>query len=58
MYAIWLINAANTFQRTMDTGLSGIQGFKTFIYIHDLVIHTHSMEDHSTIKKLLKNVDR
>lgn len=42
----------------MDTGLSGIQGFKTFIYIHDLVIHTHSMEDHSTIKKLLKNVDR
>lgn len=42
-----LKNAPSTFQRCMDSILSGLQGLHCFIYMDDLVIHAHSLKNHN-----------
>ena len=49
-----LKTAPSTFQRFMDQVLSGLQGLKLFVYMHDIVVYSSSLEEHSQkLKKLL-----
>lgn len=42
-----LKNAPATFQRLMDSVLSGLQGAEMFVYLDDIVIYANSLKDHS-----------
>lgn len=55
-----LKNAPATFQRLMNTVLSGIHGLYCFVYLDDIVIYANSVEDHtlkleSVFKRLQEN---
>ncbi|XP_011686344.1 PREDICTED: uncharacterized protein LOC105449050 [Wasmannia auropunctata] len=41
-----LKNAPSTFQRLMDTVLSGLQGNELFVYMDDIVIYAKSLKEH------------
>lgn len=41
-----LKNAPATFQRLMNTVLTGLQGIKCFVYLDDIVIYAKSLQDH------------
>lgn len=45
-----LRNSPSTFQRLMNTVLTGLQGLECFVYLDDIVIYASSIEEHS--KKL------
>jgi len=45
--------APATFQRLMNSALTGIQGFRWLVYLDDIVIYGSSLEDHN---KRLKEV--
>ena len=51
-----LKNAPATFQRLMNTVLSGLQGLQCFVYLDDIVIHAASIQEHEI--KLRKIFDR
>lgn len=42
-----LRNAPETFQRSMNTILSGLQGSKCVVYLDDIVIYGNSLQDHN-----------
>ena len=42
-----LSNAPATFQRLMNTVLSGLQGIKCFVYMDDIVIYGKNLQDHN-----------
>lgn len=48
-----LKNAPSTFQRLMNTVLSGIQDIKCFVYLDDIVVFSDNLENHN---KRLKEV--
>lgn len=48
-----LKNAPATFQRLMNNVLSGLQGNEMSVYIDDIVIYAHSLEEHAIKFKLL-----
>lgn len=48
-----LKNAPSIFQRLMNTVLSGIQNYRCFVYLDDIVIHADTLENHN---KRLKEV--
>lgn len=48
-----LRNAPATFQRLMNSVLSGLQGLQCFVYLDDIVIYASSLQQHSS---KLKNV--
>ena len=52
-----LRNAPATFQRLMDTALSGLQGTGLFVYMDDIVIYARNLEEHrdSTSLKNIRN---
>lgn len=41
-----LKNAPATFQRLMNTALSGLQGVRCFVYLDDIVIYSHDLSSH------------
>jgi len=41
-----LKNAPATFQRLMDSILTGLQGNELFIYLDDIVVYVRSLEEH------------
>lgn len=43
----WLKGAPTTFQRLMNTVLSGLQGTKCFVYLDDIVIYGKNLTDHN-----------
>jgi len=45
-----LKEAPATFQRMMNTVLTGLTGLKAFVYLDDIIIYANSITDHS--KKL------
>ncbi|CAK9832061.1 Retrovirus-related Pol polyprotein from transposon 17.6 [Anthophora retusa] len=51
-----LRNAPSTFQRLMDSVLSGLQGNEMFVYLDDIVIYASSMTEHNV--KFRKLADR
>lgn len=51
-----LKNAPATFQRLMNTVLAGLQGFKCFIYMDDIVVYGEDLKTHN--KKLIEILDR
>lgn len=51
-----LKNAPSTFQRLMNTVLSGLQGLQCFVYLDDIVIYASSIPEHSV--KLKSIFDR
>ncbi|CAK9834497.1 Retrovirus-related Pol polyprotein from transposon 412 [Anthophora retusa] len=52
-----LRNAPATFQRLMDSVLSGLQGTEMFVYLDDIVIYASSLsEHHSKFTKLAKRL--
>ena len=54
-----LKNAPATFQRLMDKVLSGLQGVEIFVYMDDIVIYAHSLEEHTRkLKNLLQRLER
>ena len=42
-----LKGAPATFQRLMNSVLTGLQGTRCFVYIDDVVVYGHSLEDHN-----------
>jgi len=42
-----LKNASATFQRLMNSVLTGMQGLKCLVYLDDIVIYGVSLEDHN-----------
>ena len=42
-----LKGAPATFQRLMNTVLTGLNGLKAFVYLDDIIIYAHSIEDHT-----------
>jgi len=42
-----LKNAPATFQRLMNSVLTGMQGLKCLVYLDDIVIYGASLEDHN-----------
>ena len=48
-----LKNAPSTFQRLMNTALTGLHGFQCFVYLDDIVIFASTIEEHY---KKLKNI--
>ena len=53
-----LKNAPVTFQRLMDKVLSGLQGLEIFVYMDDIVIYAHSLEEHTRkLKNLLQRLE-
>jgi len=52
-----LKNAPATFQRLMNSVLTGLQGLKCFVYLDDIVIYVASLEDHNKrLKEVLKRL--
>lgn len=51
-----LKNAPATFQRLMNTALSGLQGIQCFVYLDDIVIYSFDLDTH--IKNLSNVFDR
>lgn len=51
-----LKNAPATFQRLMNSVLTGLQGIKCFVYLDDIVIHAASLVEHN--KRLIEVFDR
>ncbi|CAK9796613.1 Retrovirus-related Pol polyprotein from transposon 17.6 [Anthophora quadrimaculata] len=52
-----LRNAPATFQRLMDSVLSGLQGTEIFVYLDDILIYASSLsEHHSKFTKLAKRL--
>jgi hypothetical protein len=51
-----LKTAPATFQRIMNSVLSGLAGTRCFVYLDDIVIYARSLADHNT--KLRKVLDR
>lgn len=51
-----LKNAPATFQRLMNSALSGLQGIQCFVYLDDIVIYSYDLETH--ISKLTNIFDR
>lgn len=47
-----LKNAPAIFQRLMNTVLSGIQNYRCFVYLDDIVIHADTLENHN--KRLIE----
>ena len=41
-----LKNAPSTFQRLMNSALSGLQGIQCFVYLDDIVIYSYDLESH------------
>ncbi|CAK1603215.1 unnamed protein product [Parnassius mnemosyne] len=41
-----LKNAPATFQRLMNTALTGLQGIRCFVYLDDIVIYSHDLNSH------------
>ena len=41
-----LKNAPATFQRLMNSVLSGLQGTELFVYLDDIVIYSRSLREH------------
>ncbi|CAG9109133.1 unnamed protein product [Plutella xylostella] len=41
-----LKNAPSTFQKLMNTCLSGLQGTRCFVYLDDIVIYSHDLQTH------------
>lgn len=41
-----LKNAPSTFQRLMNTVLTGLQGMRCFVYLDDIVIYSHDLPSH------------
>lgn len=53
-----LKNAPATFQRLMDNVLSGLQGNELFVYMDDIVIYAHSLQEHEIkFKRLMKRLE-
>lgn len=50
-----LKNAPATFQRLMNTALSGLQGLHCYVYLDDCIIYSHDLESHMTKLKLVFN---
>lgn len=48
-----LKNSPSTFQRLMNTVLTGLQGLECFVYLDDIVIYASSIEEHSRKLKLI-----
>jgi len=42
-----LKGAPATFQRLMNSVLTGLNGIKAFVYLDDIIIYAHNIEDHS-----------
>lgn len=51
-----LKNTPATFQRLMNSVLSGLQGTRCFVYMDDIVIYGSNLKDHNN--KLIKVFDR
>ncbi|MCI0564136.1 MAG: reverse transcriptase domain-containing protein, partial [Nitrososphaera sp.] len=51
-----LKNAPATFQRLMNTVLTGIQGLRCYVYLDDIVIHAPSLQEHN--KRLEEVLER
>jgi hypothetical protein len=51
-----LKTAPATFQKLMNTVLSGLTGTRCFVYLHDIVIYAKSLADHNI--KLCEVLDR
>jgi len=51
-----LKNAPATFQRFMNSVLTGIQGLKCLVYFDDIVIYAPNLKEHN--KKLIQVLDR
>lgn len=43
-----LRNAPSIFQRLMNSALAGIQNFRCFVYLDDIVIHAGDLASHNT----------
>lgn len=41
-----LKNAPATFQRLMNSALSGLQGIQCFVYLDDIVVYSFDLEKH------------
>jgi len=52
---LWLKTAPATFQRVMNTALSGLTGTRCFIFLDGIIIYANSLEDHD---KKLRDVIR
>lgn len=48
MLAFGLKGAPATFQRLMNTVLSGLQGLKCFVYLDDVVLHGATLDSHNS----------
>lgn len=51
-----LKNAPSTFQRLMNSALSGLQGIQCYVYLDDIVIYSYDLDSH--IKSLSNVFDR
>ena len=52
-----LKNAPATFQRLMNSVLSGLQGIELFVYLDDIVIYSRSLQEHeSKFNKLMERL--
>ena len=52
-----LKNAPATFQRLMNSVLTGLQGLKCLVYLDDIVVYGASLEDHNRrLKEVLKRL--
>ncbi|XP_033362977.1 uncharacterized protein LOC117241106 [Bombus vosnesenskii] len=52
-----LKNAPATFQRLMNSVLSGLQGIELFVYLDDIVIYSRSLQEHEIIfNKLMERL--
>ena len=52
-----LKNTPTTFQRLMNSVLSGLQGVKLFVYLNDIVIYSRSFHEHeSKFNKLMERL--
>lgn len=43
---LWLKNAPSTFQKLMNTCLSGLQGSRCFVYLDDIVVYSPDLPSH------------
>lgn len=54
-----LKNAPATFQRLMNTVLAGIQNYRCFVYLDDIVIHADSLHEHNRrLKEVFERLDK